>query len=250
MAPLTHIYLASKAAQSKNTNLLFGSVLPDIAWTSLRKIDPERIHNAPGPDMLFSFMEQQYPQMLNLAIGVKLHSNEGGGDFYSHAFDDKYAYRLGRGLLPEVADLLDFDDPDKGFNISHNLIEAALDMHILEDAPDTLELYKHVLQTTDLELTGEILAKYLQLDQKDVAKEVEFFIELFGPESVSSKKAMTENFLMRWVKIAYGKDVDLQETIAIVDKAILLTKESYNPLLNTAIINMQKQFSPLLSKIV
>lgn len=243
MAPLTHIYLATKAANSSDPNLIIGSVIPDMAWTSMRKLNPEKIHNKPGPETFYTFITDNYLHLKMLALGVMLHSNEGGGDYYSHHFDNAYSYRLGKPLIPEVAELLGFEKPEDGKNLSHNLIEAGLDLHIHHDYPETLALYHHALQKIDQTQLVMIFAEYMHLDTKIVAEEVARFTQIFGPDSVSSAEAINEKFLLSWIKRAYEKDVDPQKSLALIKKAQSLTASTYTSLLQTAITTMQKDFT-------
>lgn len=242
MAPLTHIYLASKASNSINPYLVVGSVIPDIAWTSLQKLAPERIHNKPGPETFHAFIADTHPRMSDLAVGVLLHSNERGGDYYSHQFDNGYSYRLGQSLIPEVAELLGFEKLEDGKNLSHNLIEAGLDLHIHHDYPETLALYHHALQKIDQTQFVTIFDEYMHLDTTEVAEEVARFKQIFGPNSVSSAEAINEKFLLSWIKRAYEKDVDPQKSLALIKKAQSLTASTYKSLLKTAITTMQKDF--------
>ena len=101
MLPLAHIYIATKVLNQSSDLLVFGSVLPDLGIISMGKIEWRQIHST--PDEFYSFMANNYPDYLDLAIGLKTHSDSSGGlDHYSDDEVDGYAIIFGKQLLEDI----------------------------------------------------------------------------------------------------------------------------------------------------
>lgn len=67
-----------------------------------------------------------------------------------------------------------------------------------------------------------------------------------GPETVSSKETMIDNFFMKWITMIYKKEVDRQALVNLIIHAQIVTKESYQELLEIAYKNMQHDFTEFL----
>src|SRR3989344_1230866 len=102
MLPLSHIYVSTKVTRRKSPLLVFGSVLPDVSWTSKSEIGRDQIHYTPKE--LYEYISKNCPQLKDLALGVRLHSNvDKGADYYSDDLDVGFAKVEGRKIESETA---------------------------------------------------------------------------------------------------------------------------------------------------
>jgi hypothetical protein len=246
MFALSHIYVSTQVVGRESPLLVFGSVLPDIAWTSSSAIGRDEIHNNPGK--FYKFVQLKYAEFVDLAIGVKLHSQVGrGADFYSDGDDNNegFTYKEGRMIEPQMAKLLKEESSGRSMVLSHNFIEAAVDLNLSESKPDLLGLYKNVVEEVDFEKISEIIGVYVDVAKKEILREVNSFVSLFSPENVLSAERLVENVVSVVIKGRFGKEIDKNEAL----KLLLLTKkmmaDKYIGHLDSAVGKMKVDFREL-----
>lgn len=244
MLPLSHIYVSTKVTKRKSPLLVFGSVLPDVSWTSTNEIGRDQIHYAPKE--LYEYVVKNCSQLMDLALGVRLHSNiDRGADYYSDDLEIGFAKVEGRKIEDETANLLGEEKSEKSLVFAHNFIEASVDILLNESRPEILELYRKSVESIDLDEISLCLSKYLHLDKEVVSSEIGRFLNFVGPVAYVSKESLVDRMLVL-VKQRRGKDVDRDGTEKILQKAVELMRDKYQGYLDNTIENMQKDFSTLL----
>ena len=158
MFPLVHIYIATKVAKKEAPLLVLGSIIPDMVWIDRKNLNPELLHD--NIDRFYSYLEENQKDMLDLALGMRLHSNEVGADKYSHFYKGGYSYIRGKKLIPDLVKLIGESENKKISDLSHNFIEAALDINIQNQNFEVLELYKTSLPKVDIEEISEVFSNY------------------------------------------------------------------------------------------
>lgn len=246
MLPSSHIYVATKVAKKKSPLLVFGSVLPDVSWTSQSEIGRDQIHYA--PKKLYKYLSKNYSSLLDLGVGVRLHSNiDKGADYYSDGENySGFAYIEGAKIESEVAKLLGGKKDMKSKVLSHNFIEAGTDLNLLSDKPEVLKLYSESINKIDLNQISACLGDYLSLDSKIVRKELERFLQFIGPSSYTSESSIVEKMVLL-IKTRKGSQVDSKGVATILGKAKTIMKGKYKSYLEEAITEMTVDFSDLLS---
>lgn len=244
MLPLSHIYVSTKVTKRKSPLLVFGSVLPDVSWTSTSEIGRDQIHYAPKE--LYEYVAKNCSQLMDLALGIRLHSNvDKGADYYSDDLEIGFAKVEGRKIESKTANLLGEEKSEKSLVLAHNFIEASVDMLLNESRPEILELYRKSVESIDLDEISLCLSKYLHLDKEVVSSEIGKFLNIVGPIAYVSKESFVDRMLIL-VKQRRGKDVDRDKTEKILQEAVELMKDKYQGYLDNAIENMRKDFSDLL----
>ena len=246
MLPLAHIYVSTEVAGRKSPLLVFGSVLPDVSWTSKSEIGRDETHYAPRE--LYEYIITNCPEFTDLALGVRLHSNVGkGADYYSDGEGSSgFAYIEGKNIEANVADLLGEEKNRNTATLSHSFIEAATDALLNEDKPEILDLYDNAIKDINLVDISECLSEYLKLDSAIVLSEIKNFLNFVGPEAYSSKDKMIDGLLLL-IKQGRGKAVDRNESANTLSTAIDLMRGKYQSYLNNAIINMRRDFGDLVA---
>lgn len=240
MLPLSHTYVSTKVTGKKGPLLVFGSVLPDMAWISLKGKAFEMIHHSPKD--FYSFLVSRAPDLVDLAIGVRLHSNiDRGADFYSDDNKVGFAVVEGKKIQSEAGKLLKTDDVRLSLVLAHNFIEAGVDLNLLERYPEILNTYKFGL-SVDLDVVSGCVAEYLCLDMAIVREELGNFVESLSPMNLSSEKNMVNGVLLPIVKIIFKKQVDAGAAQEVLAKAKEITKNTAISFLDGAVREMRKDF--------
>lgn len=180
--------------------------------------------------------------MLDLALGIKLHGNQKGADYYAHFYKEGYAYKKSEQILKDVALLLGSKDEKTTLNKAHNFVEVALDLHLLKDNPGLLNLYRAAIDGVNLDEIAECLAEYFRIDKKIVLEELNFYIKNVGSESVSS----SESFIPKLIRVTTGREVSKEAILPILRKAKDATEDSYKNLCEEMIAEMKKDFAELI----
>lgn len=231
-------------AKRKSPLLVFGSVLPDVSWTSKNEIGRDQIHYAPRE--LYKFISEKYPHLIDLAIGVKLHNNiDKGADFYSDDTEIGFAKVEGRKIEREAATLLGEEKSEKSLVLAHNFVEASVDLLVNESNPEILELYRKSIGEINFDEISACLADYLRKDKSVIAGEIERFLDFVGPDAYSSRDNMIDRMLLL-VKQRRGKDVDRAATESELSIAVDLMRNKYQSYLDGAVEGIKRDFSALL----
>lgn len=244
MFPLSHIYVSTKSAKKKSPLLVFGSVLPDVSWTSKSEIARDQIHYAPNE--FYKYISNNNPELIDLAVGVKLHSNVNkGADFYSDDTETGFAKVEGRKIEDEVANLLDQEKNDETLGLSHSFIELATDILLNKSNPELLKLYINSIDEIDLNKISGALSKYLNLEPEVIYKEFKNFLGFVGPDAYKTKDSLVDR-VMLLIKVRRGKDVDRKKVEKIKDMAIELMEDKYKNYLDNAVSHLKTDFADIL----
>lgn len=234
MGPLTHIYISQKVTGKNDDFVNLGSVFPDIATTSLGKIDRIKIHDSPN---LFSdFIVNKYPESKNFALGYQLHSPTNyGADFYSDDSQLGYAKIEGRKISQSVAQLLDIEDGEISIVLAHNFIELALDLHLTSQYPNLLIDYQNCLKEPIIQKILPSLSDYLKVDQKLLKNEFDNFINFLSPKFYQSLETVTQNIILKLIEFVFKKRASLGKALEITNQAVNITQPTYQEFLDETI---------------
>jgi len=241
MLPLSHTYVSIKVTNKKSPLLIFGSILPDIATTSAQQIGRDKIHNSPKE--LYDFININYPQLIDLGLGIKLHSQvDGGADFYSDDLQVGYAKLEGEKISADVADLLEVPKGDVSLVLAHNFIEMAVDLHLYQNNRDIWNTYDLAIEKVKIDLPriAECLGCYLNMEQSLILNELNNLVMFLNPQSIISKEIAVEKIALPLIKLRFKKDVSVKKALEIADRALIITKPSYKEFLDNAVIEVRK----------
>ena len=240
MFPLVHIYTATKVSGKKTPLLVLGSVLPDMVWIDRKTFAPEKLHD--DIDDFYSYLESNNKDMLDLALGMKLHSNKIGADKYSHFYKGGYAYIKGKKLIPDLVKLVGQGENKKIADLSHNFIEAALDLNLTKNEPEYLKLYADSLNKVEFNEIAKVVSEYSKVDYETVFKTIQILFGVVSPKNIATDKLISSEVLPKFIKLSFGKEVDDKEILRILKKAVELTKLEYEKFIDEMISEMKKDF--------
>ena len=223
-----HVYHANVISKSKDTNLLFASIFPDIAWTSKGKIDRKKVHGD------FAYSLNLNPRLAPIVEGLRFHLSL---DYYTHDFEGGYAFNSSKDIDQDVADLLGIEKGRDSLLMAHNFIEAAVDLSVIEKFPDTLDLYKNVMSKADKSLFSEYSSLYLGVEKKAAEGIILDYIQNLAPSLMSTLNGMAETILPTLVDLKFSKKVDAKRTKEILKEAVKIVSPTYLNFLNDAISN-------------
>ena len=241
MLPLAHTYVSTKATGKTTPLLIFGSILPDIATVSSQHFDRDKIHNSPRE--LFEFIKSNYPDLLDLALGVRLHSQiDKGADFYTDDWDIGYAYLNGKNISNDVADMLGLPNGKISAVLAHNFIELAIDLHLYQNQIEIWNTYKRGLEeiTKNFSEISQCLGSYLELDANIIIQELNGLIIFYSPDKFISKESAITKGTLPLIKLRLNKDVSKEKALAILNKALEITKSTYQQFLDNTVTEVRK----------
>ena len=241
MLPLSHTYVSTKATGKNTPLLILGSILPDISTTSSQQIGRDSIHYS--PEEFNKFIQTKYPQLNDLGLGVRLHSQVNrGADFYSDDLKIGYAKIEGAKISAEVADLINIPNGDISLVLAHNFIEMAVDLHLYENQREIWDIYYEGIEKVKIDLNpvSECMGKYLKLEQGLILKELHNLIDFLSPSNLISKEIAVQKVALPLINIRFNKNVSVVKTLDIAEKALQITKPTYLAYLNNAVIAVKK----------
>jgi len=244
MLPLAHTYVSTKVTGRQTQLLVFGGILPDISSFST-VIDRSKIHYAPRE--FYNYFKTHSPSLIDLAIGVRLHSHiDRGADYYCDNGKIGFAMIEGKKIINQTKALLDTGNPTGNLINAHHFIEEAVDLMLAESHPEILITYSKSINNLDLKLISKYLSEYLGLTQQTVLNELHSFISYLSPENLSSAKRVVQYLAAPLLKIRYQKEIDQALALQIIEKTKENIKDRYLGWLNNAVANMKIDFADLL----
>lgn len=226
MLPLAHTYISTKVTGKESELLVFGSILPDITHISAGRIDRVKIHES--PQLFYDFVRINFPDLADLALGVKLHSPIGkGADWYSDDDDEGFAKIEGKKIAKESGQLWKVTDEKESIVLAHNFIEASIDLNLLSSHPEILSLYRRSMTNLDVDKISICLSKYLKMDKDKVYFELNNLINFLSPDNLSSAENMAAKLIIPWREMIYGVKADYKQTLHVLELAKDITRNKY-----------------------
>jgi hypothetical protein len=240
MMPLSHVYVSTQVTGRKNPLLIFGSVLPDISFAPNAVIKRSELHD--NPVKFLEFVKSHYPELSDLAVGVRLHSGiDKGADFYSDDAETGFALREGKKIIDEVALMLETEADTSALILSHNFIEAGVDLNLAKQDPDLVSQFLSVPEQLDISLISKCLGEYLHIEKNIIEEQLVKFIPFILGVGETTK--MADRIFSPLIQIRYNKTAPVAEISKIIDHSIELTSDSYSKWLQEAIVNMKNNFA-------
>lgn len=239
MFPLSHIYVSTKVTEKESDLLVLGSVIPDLAWFS----EPLKgaLHNQ--PDEFFDFIKEKCPDFLDLALGVKLHSQVGkGADYYSDNEEVGYAKVNGRKIIKSVTEALGIKEGQQALVLSHNFIEAVVDLLLAEKFPFLPKTYQRAIDSEANHKAAAMVSTYLGKDVVLVDTEMKKLFDFFSPENVSSVTGVCSNAVVPFLEKTLGKKLNFEQILGVLNQSEELVKDSFLPFLDETVEQMKVDF--------
>lgn len=247
MFPLAHIYVSTEVTGKKSDLLVFGSILPDISVTSKNELGKDEIHYSPV--RFLNFIELEYRDLYDLAVGVKLHSNiNKGADFYSDDNSFGYAKTKGRQIKGEVVRFLGVSGEKKSLILAHSFIEATVDLNLKDSHPHLISIYEHSITNCNLQRITTCLSEYLNKDRKLIYAELRNLVKTLNPQHFSSSKTLVERLVIPLIELRFGKKATPKKAYDIINKAKSLTRRTYLDFLENTVKKMRISFPELISR--
>lgn len=221
---------------------MFGSVLPDIATTSKGGIGRDKIHYAPKE--FYQFASEKFPELLDLAIGVRLHSNIGkGADFYSDDTETGYAKVNGREISSDVARLLEIEDGPVSLVLAHNFIETGIDLNLRYSHPEILDIYRKGMGEIIFSPIVTCLSEYLGNGSDEVKEELLNLANFLSPDHLVSLEDAVGAIVLPLIELKFQKKVDPGLALKIAQKAVDIAKPTYLQFLDKTVQQIKLDFS-------
>lgn len=243
MFPLSHIYVSTKVTEKESDLLVLGSVIPDLAWFSM----PLRgvLHNE--PDKFLDFVKEKYPDFLDLALGVRFHSQIGqGADYYSDDEEIGFAKINGRKILKEVAKAFGIKEGQQTLGFSHNFIEAAVDLLIAKKFPLLVKIYKQAIDGDSVDKTAEVVSAFLGKDVILVKAELKNFFVFFSPENISTVTGICSSTVTPYLERILQKKIGYNQILNVLEQSKMLVKDSFLQFLDETVRKMKVDFKDLI----
>ncbi|PIS14780.1 hypothetical protein COT64_00800 [Candidatus Shapirobacteria bacterium CG09_land_8_20_14_0_10_39_12] len=239
MFPLSHIYVSTKVAEKESDLLVLGSVIPDLAWfsESLRNV----LHNTPSE--FWDFVKDKYPDSLDLALGVKLHSQiNKGADYYSDDDETGYAKVNGRKIIKIVTKALGIEEGQQALVLSHNFIEAAIDLLLAESVPSLPKVYRRAIDSEANHQAAIVVSAFLDKEVALVDAEMKKLFDFLSPENISFLMGVCSNAVAPFLERTLGKKLNLKQILNVLKKSKELINDSYLSFLNETVKKMKIDF--------
>lgn len=228
----THVYYAKEVDKNLDPLKVIGSILPDLAGTSI--ISWDDLHKRGKILKFSSYIKKSEPSYLSLTKGIHYHNTV---DFLSHR---KYKGGIGfayKNSTPKLVNLISKAfaiDKKRAYISSHNLIEAGVEYHLLNENPGLAELVRNSVKKTNMQDLAKVLADFYNVSNKKMYDNLNI---IYGFATGYNLADIGEwvRFFVDLNKFYLKTDSDQKLTREALGLSFSLTKNSYKDFLSTAI---------------
>jgi hypothetical protein len=232
-----HAYLAEKFFNSKDSLLIIGSFLPDIAITKIFEWD-KGLHGKENANQFIKFLQKEEPQFDFLGKGVLAHCIV---DDYSHleyAGGTGFAYQNNKKLAALIKRYYKVDDT-LALKKAHNFIEIGVDISLLNDYPQIYSEVNEALENTNKLKISQVLGKYFNMDSQKIHTATKIYFELITKNDLTIK----ESWILLWKdlsKMMKLNDIKDEEIQLLIDEGVNIVKNTYKDYLNFCVTDGSK----------
>jgi len=91
-----------------------------------------------------------------------------------------------------------------------------------------------------------IIAKYLNIDETLVQHDVEKYFSFMSPSNYVSRESLFHNVFIPLAKIIFKKEINLDQANLIINKALNLTKDTYQDYLDEVVDQLKINFKNII----
>ena len=172
----THVYFAEQKEDHLDPLTVIGSIIPDLALTSI--ISWDDLHKKKGIFDFFSTVSDNFPESKSLLTGIHYHNTL---DYYTHIKyqnDTGYAYKMPTLELINLVSQACGIDEKIAKGISHNFIESAVEMHIIEQSPEIHDLIKGSIENVDVKQLAHIFSTHYKKSENEFYDNLQLYFSL------------------------------------------------------------------------
>jgi len=233
MFPAVHAYVAREAAYSDDSLLIVGSVLPDVAITRIVNWNETHTKGVEFRDYVLGVN----PSYRRLADGVIMHGRiPRGVDHFSDVEYDGglgYAFQKSRTLVNKVAISCGLST-ENTIAAAHTFVEMALDYWLTRSHPEISDLLKDSLTVVDRDQISKHFAGFYLKDFAETKRAVNEYFNVLLSGEITNREGLVA--LGAWIlRKAFSVDIDTTSAIDVLDKAINITKPTYQEFLGRAV---------------
>ena len=220
-----HSYIASRLYNSEDPLLLIGSILPDIAITKIITWD-KGLHGEENNLKFKIFIEENYPDFINLAKGVNAHNILDDTSHLEYHRKPGYAFQNNKELVSLIGEAYKIDEVNAAGK-AHNYIESAVDIMFLSDKPNWQEILKEGINNYNSKELAVVIGKYFKIDEMRFYHAIEDFFNLFTKYNFE-KLDEWNSFWMDLEKLLSLKDIGYHKRSELLENAVSIVEKSYN----------------------
>lgn len=229
----THVYYAKKVDKNLDALKVVGSIIPDLAGTSI--ITWDDLHKKKDILNFSSYVKHSYPAFTSLLKGINYHNTV---DYLSHAKYKNsapgYAYASSTKQLIDLTQKAYNVSPERARISAHNNIECGVDYHILNDHPELSQFIKNSVREIDIKGLAKLIAKYFKKSEKEVLEALKLFFSIATDYDLRN--------IDEWVKLFVGlnkmylkTDSNKELTRKVLELSFRLTEDTYKEFIETSI---------------
>jgi len=243
---LGHSYIATKVVTGRRDLLIIGSLLPEsFPFIEGNPFTFEEIHE--GGRKLFDFLNRNYPEEQDLALGILAHSAELGADGFNKEIEE-YAGDQKEELLREIAICSGVDLKIAEYRL-HNFLWAGVDLWILRKYPEFVRKVQSIIRAVDAEGISALLAEAFGKEPAVVEKVVRMlFGEIFRPGDLTSVEGLARNWARQAAGLPEKDRVDVSRAVEVVEECARLLKNDWGNIVGLVETKVGENLWPLIER--
>lgn len=233
-----HVYYSKRVDPSLDSLKVIGSILPDLALTSL--ITWDDLHKRKGILDFSSYIKVSNPSFASLLMGINYHNTL---DYFTHlSYKNKIGYAYS-SITPQLTSLvaraLNVGEK-RAFISSHNCIESAVDYFLLKENPSLARFIKDSFRETNIELLAKTMAKYFKKPENEMLSGINKLFSFATDYDFTNIDEWTR-LLIDLNKYFLKVDVDKSLIKEIIKLSFDLTKNTYKEFMETVIATKETE---------
>jgi len=243
-----HIYVTEEVFSSDDTDLLYGSIAPDLSLYVPNPVKWETGFEDTHYNFIVLWPQGWTTTWKRFSLGWMVHNEAWGADWYSHIEYEYPEGETGNGYVVDKASVLAPyipAPPNLQMLIAHNAVEFAIDIRIQEDLdPDLgIKLYEVAMNRSDDDvrrLFNILVAKGKVTDRDTLYQSEMIFRDLILSYSSALASSNLEDLMplaelgsnLAWM--LYGVQIDPEDVEILLQYAVILCSD-FKPFLDATI---------------
>ncbi len=246
MKILGHAYIATRAVEGDNQLLIVGALLPEmLPYVPNDVFEYKELHE--GGKKLLDYLNKNYPEKRDLALGLLSHGVEFGADKFSEELEQLVGKKRDQ-LIKDITQANSVTlEIAKGR--LHNYVGLGIDWLLVQNEPELVKEVQKTLREIDVEEVSHLLAEGFGKDETRVKSMIEtLFRGIYRPEDLTSIKGLVRI----WARQASGlpeKDrVDIRKATELIRDCSDLLVGDWRSCLESTRIGVKENLQPFVIK--
>ncbi|MBU3956772.1 hypothetical protein KKI19_00625 [Patescibacteria group bacterium] len=245
MKILGHAYIATRAVDGDNQLLIAGAFLPEmLPYIPNDVFEYKEFHE--GGRKLLEYLNKNYPEKRDLALGLLSYGVEFGADKFGKESEQLVGEKRSQ-LLREISEANSVSREVAKIRL-HNYVGLAIDWLLVQNEPELVKEVQKILREVDIKEISHLLAEEFKKNETKVRVMVEtLFKNFYRPEDLTSAEGLARIWARQVSGLPEKDKVDIQKASELIQDCADLLEGNWRSFLESTRIRVKENLQPFIT---